>query len=105
MYRVHWPVKSEQGANSERNRSESSEDSETFERVVVTVMANSEIYRFQARVSRGQASRQFTSESRIAVTTRCSAGEPPEGNDSAARTVPVLPHDELSEGSLRDVAD
>jgi predicted RNA binding protein YcfA (HicA-like mRNA interferase family) len=31
--------------------------------------------------------------------------EPPEGHDSAARTVPVPLHDELSEGTLRKIAD
>jgi predicted RNA binding protein YcfA (HicA-like mRNA interferase family) len=31
--------------------------------------------------------------------------EPPETHDSNARTVPVPLHDEISEGTLRDIAD
>lgn len=31
--------------------------------------------------------------------------EPPEGHDTDARTVPVPLHDELSTGTLRDIAD
>ncbi|HZD44073.1 MAG TPA: type II toxin-antitoxin system HicA family toxin [Methanomicrobiales archaeon] len=31
--------------------------------------------------------------------------EPPEGHDSEARTVPVPLHDELSAGTLRNIAD
>jgi len=31
--------------------------------------------------------------------------EPPAGHDGAARTVPVPLHDELREGTLRDIAD
>jgi predicted RNA binding protein YcfA (HicA-like mRNA interferase family) len=31
--------------------------------------------------------------------------EPPEDHDSAARTVPVPLHDELSEGTLRDIGE
>jgi predicted RNA binding protein YcfA (HicA-like mRNA interferase family) len=31
--------------------------------------------------------------------------EPPEGHDSAARTVPVPLHDEIPEGTLRDIGE
>ncbi|WP_338738963.1 type II toxin-antitoxin system HicA family toxin [Haloplanus salilacus] len=31
--------------------------------------------------------------------------EPPEDHDAEARTVPVPLHDEISEGTLRDIAD
>jgi predicted RNA binding protein YcfA (HicA-like mRNA interferase family) len=31
--------------------------------------------------------------------------EPPEGHDAAARTVPVLLHDELREGTLRAIGE
>jgi predicted RNA binding protein YcfA (HicA-like mRNA interferase family) len=31
--------------------------------------------------------------------------EPPDHHDSAARTVPVPLHDEVSEGTLREIAD
>ena len=31
--------------------------------------------------------------------------EPPEGHDSEARTVPVPLHDEISEGTLREIGE
>lgn len=48
----------------------------------------------------------------VSTSAKCTQGdhailrwEPPDGHDSEARTVPVPFHDELSEGTLRDIVD
>jgi predicted RNA binding protein YcfA (HicA-like mRNA interferase family) len=56
---------------------------------VVKVMVNSDIYEW-VRTQGDHAILRW---------------EPPEGHDAAARTVPVPLHDEISEGTLRDIAD
>lgn len=56
---------------------------------VVKVMVNSGIYEWQ-RTQGDHAILRW---------------EPPDGHNSEARTVPVPLHDELSEGTLRDIAD
>lgn len=56
---------------------------------VVKVMVNSEIYEWR-RTSGDHAILRW---------------EPPEGHDSEARTVPVPLHDEISQGTLRDIGE
>lgn len=56
---------------------------------VVTVMVNSGIYEWD-RTQGDHAIRRW---------------DPPEDHDAEARTVPVPLHDELSEGTLRDIGE